>query len=123
MREANEFKTFQELSVWHRDLLCRLLNVSFPGQQELKSQIMASHFRVIDANQSLEISPMSNIAAPVVKTVPVEGLASDKDGVPIQALLFTRRGAAYMLEILRGDGDSVKTLPPASAFDIIVLAT
>lgn len=113
--------TFQELSEWHREMLTRLLNAPFPGQQELKSQVLTSHFRAIDINQSLEIFPTSSIVAPVVKRIPVEAYAADEDGVQIQLLLFTRQGLAYMLEVLRGDGEQVKRLPPVSAFNVTVL--
>jgi len=102
-------------------MLTRLLNASFPGQQELKSQVLDSRFRVIDGNQSLEIFPTSSIAAPVAKRIPVEAYAADEDGMQIQLLLFTRQGLAYMLEVLRGDGEQVKRLPPASAFNVTVL--
>ena len=113
--------TFHELSEWHRKILSLLLDAQFPGQQELKAQILASRFTVIDKNQSLEIFPKTALAAPVVKTIPVEASTYDEDGVPIQSLLFTRHGMAYMLEIIRADGEQVKCLPPAVAFSVTVL--
>jgi hypothetical protein len=122
MKKTDAPRTFQELSEWHRTMLSRLLDASFPGQQELRAQVFASHFQAIDQNQSLKISPRADLSAPVVKTIPVEAWASGEDGIPIQALLFTRHGLAYMLEILRADGGLIKRLPPASAFDVTVLA-
>lgn len=121
MKDTGTNYAFQELSEWHRGMLCQLLDAPFPGQAELKTQILASRFRVIDKNQSLEIFPTSAVAAPVVKTIPVEASARDADGVPIQSLLFTRHGLAYMLEILRADGEQVKRLPSAPAFNVSVL--
>jgi hypothetical protein len=114
---------FDELSEWHQEMLSRLLNASFPGQQDLKLQVLESRFRVIDKNQSLEILPTSSAATRVVRTVPVEARTLDVDGVPIESLLFTRHGFAYMLEIMRADGEPVKRLPPATAFDIIALGS
>ena len=102
-------------------MLNRLLEESFPGHQELKAQILTSHFGIIDDNHSLEIIPTNSDAAPVVKTVPVEASAADEDGMPIESLLFTRHGLAYMLEILRADGGRVKCLPPVTAFNVMVL--
>ena len=114
-------QTFQELSVWHQEMLSRLLDTSFPGQPELKAQVLTSRFGVIDKNQSLEIFPTNSVVPPVVKTIPVEAYASDEDGVHIESLLFTRHGLAYMLEILRADGKQIKQLPPATAFNVMVL--
>jgi YD repeat-containing protein len=121
MEDTSANRTFQELSEWHRGILSRLLDAPFPGQPELKTQVLTSRFRIIDNNQSLEIFPTSAVAAPVVKTIPVEASAPDEDGVPIQSLLFTRHGLAYMLEILRADGKQVKRLPSAPAFNVTVL--
>jgi hypothetical protein len=121
MTDQNNNQTFNKLSPWHREILSRLLDTPFPGQHELAAQVRNSRFRIIDKNQSLEILPSSSVATSVVKTVPVEASAPDEDSVPIQVLLFTRHGLAYMLEILRADGEQIKRLPLASAFDIIVL--
>lgn len=113
--------TFQELPIWHQEMLFCLLNASFPGQPELKAQVLTARFAVIDKNQNLEIFPANSVAAPVVKTIPVWAYAADEDGVPIEPLLFTRHGLAYMLEVLRADGQQIKRLPPASAFSVTVL--
>ena len=121
MTIARNYLAFQELPQWHRDMLCRFLNTPFPGQAELLTQIVNSRFSIIDDNQSLEICPPNSVPAPVIKTIPVEAYASDKDGVPILSLLFTRNGLAYMLEIFRADGGQLTELPPVTAFNIMVL--
>lgn len=113
--------TFNELSDWYREILSRLLNVSFPGQPQLKAQVLSSRFAMFDNSRSLEIFPLKCDAAPVAKTIPVEAFASDCDGVLIQSLLFTRHGMAYMLEVIREDGNEIRDLPPASKFEVIVL--
>lgn len=121
MKSTNTDWAFQDLPMWHQEMLTRLLEAPFPGQQELKAQVLNSRFRIIDNNQSLEIIPTSSDPAPVVKTIPVEALAADEEGVPIQSLLFVRHGLAYMLEIIRADGEQVRLLPPARAFNVTVL--
>lgn len=118
----NESLQFHELPIWHRELLTRLLNVDFPGRFQLKDQIATANYKIIDANQSLSISPTNGIPGEFLKTIPVEANAQDHDEVPIQALLFIREGFAYMLEILRGDGNPVKLFPPATKFEVMVLA-
>ena len=123
MNHTNNDCAFRELSNWHQAMLIRLLDAPFPGQKELKTQVLDGRFRVLDENLSLEIrSNCSTVApAPVVKTIPVEAGALDVDEVPIQVLLFTRHGLAYMLEILRPDGNQVKSMPPPNVFEVMVL--
>lgn len=121
MKNRHTSCIFHELSEWHREVLSRLLNAPFSGQPELKAQVLAARFRVIDDNQSLEIIPTSSVPAPIIKTVPVWVSAADEDGVPIELLLFTRHGSAYMLEVLRADGEQVKRLPPGISLKIMVL--
>jgi hypothetical protein len=112
---------FQELPDWHQKMLSRLLGAAFQGQQELRTQILTARFTTMENGQSLEISPVNTEPAPVVKTIPVEASALDEDGVPIQALLFTGHGLAYMLDVFRADGDPIRRLPPPSAFEVMVL--
>jgi hypothetical protein len=76
---------------------------------------------LICQNQSLEILAPPDRAAPVVKTVPVEGWAEDQEGVWIQSPLFTRNGLAYLFDDLRGDGVPIVQPPPAEAFAVLVL--
>ena len=97
MNKGDKFTTFKELSEWHQSIMRRLLDASFPGQQGLKTQLLGSRFRLIDANQSLEITSESGIAAPVIKTIPVEAVASDEDGTPIQlvTLIYKTRSGLH----------------------------
>lgn len=88
----------------------------------MKAQLEAAEFEIIDSNQSVAIFPPETQSAPVTKTVPVEAHAADVDGVPIELLLFTRKGGAYMLEVLRADGNKVQALPAADEFHVMVLA-
>jgi hypothetical protein len=122
-RDMDRIWMFHQLPAWHQCVLRSMLNATFPGQEELRMQILASHFRIVDKNQSLSILPDDGSAAPVVKTIPVEASAADEDGVPIQLLLFTRHGFAYMLEIIRADGQPVKQMPQSDEFVVMVLGT
>ena len=114
--------TFEELSSWHREILAKLVRVDFPGKAEVTLQLHTATFNIIDANQSLGISTLGSLDAPVVKRIPVEAYATDKDGVLVQVLLFSRTGRAYMLEILREDGKPVRELPAIERFTVLVLA-
>jgi hypothetical protein len=113
---------FNNLPAWHQKMISCLLNVSFPGNPEISRQLKTAEFEVIDANRSLRICPSILVNAPVEKTIPVEASALDTDGIPIEVLLFTRRGVVNMLEILRGDGRTVKEMPSVDQFKVMVLA-
>jgi hypothetical protein len=117
-----ETMTFEEIPPWHREILAKLLRADFPGKAEITQQINTARFRIIDANQSLGISALDSLVAPVVKTIPVEAYATDQDGALVQIMLFTRGGRAYMLEILREDGNSVREFPLIEKFTVLVLA-
>ena len=123
MADINASCVFNELPLWHQEILSRLLDASFIGKRELATQILASRFKIIDANQSLEILATDSIRAPVIKTIPVEASAMDDNGLQIQVLLFTRHGLPYMLEVLRVDGGEISRLPPSDSFSVTVLGT
>lgn len=114
---------FEELSAWHQNMISCLLKHSFPGIQEISHQIESASFEIIDKNKSLGVFPSISIAAPVIKTIPIEARAVDTDGVPIEVLLFTRKGFVCMLEILRGDGEKVENLPEVDQFEVILLGS
>ena len=119
----SELRKFSELSEWHQNLLHRLLDADFPGRPQLVDQLTSAEFRVVDNNGSLSISPTNKIpAADLKKRIPVEAYADDCDEIPVHALLFTSQGFAYLLELLRGDGNPIKRMPPVDSFEIMVLA-
>jgi hypothetical protein len=118
MLDPNITKSFSELPAWHRELLTKLLESPFPGNTELMGQVFASNFSIVDDNQSLKIVCSACTPASVRKTIPVEARALDSDGVPIESLLFTREGLAYLLENRRLDGELIKDMPPVKAFNV-----
>src|SRR4051812_36941694 len=97
MKTAETKLALSQLPRWHQEMLIRLLDTPFPGQKELKSQVLSSLFTTIN-ERSIEIFPTVSTPAPVVKTVPVEAVAYVKDE-PISALLYTSKGFAYLFEI------------------------
>jgi hypothetical protein len=60
-------------------------------------------------------------AVPVVQRIPVEAEAKDEDGTVIHALLHVVNGRPTELEIYSESGTPAKRMPPASAFELIVL--
>jgi len=102
-------------------LLARLLDAGFPGRDELAFLLQRVLVRTIDEDGGLEIHSQTDGKAPVVKRVPVEAEAKDDDGVTIHMLLHVVEGKPVELEFFREDGATVKRMPPASAFGLVVL--
>jgi hypothetical protein len=108
--------TDQELS-W----LKRLLDADFPGKYELAVMLTDCEVKILDEYGSLEIRPNVDGNAPVVKSVPVEAEATDTDGMTIHLLLHVFQGRPKELDIYKDDGSLIKSIPPASSFEVIVL--
>lgn len=98
-----------------------VLSANFPGRAEIKTQLLSTEYESIEENGSLKITPRTNFSAMVEKTIPVEANPEDIEGILIQILLHTRKGIAFMLEILREDSRKLVALPPAISFKVMVL--
>ena len=77
--------------------------------------------KTIDEDGGLELRSQVEGKAPVVKRIPVEAEGKDEDGVVIHMLLHVVDGRPVELEFYRDGVGTVKTMPPASAFELIVL--
>jgi hypothetical protein len=104
-----------------RSLLERLLEAEFPGRDELAPMVRNLLVRTIDEEGGLEVRSNVSGEAPVVKRIPVEAEARDADGFRVHALLHVVSGRPVELEIYKDDGSAVKRMPPALAFELIVL--
>ncbi len=114
-------ETYRALSTSERDILDRLLAVSFPGRDELMQQLADPEARTIDEYQSIELCLKQQIRAPVKKTVPVEAEAPDADGIMVRYLLFVREGLAYELQIYKDDGSPIIRRPEVADLTVLVL--
>jgi len=112
---------FREPSVAERSLFNRLLEADFPGNVELGALLETALVRTIDEDGSLEIQSAPEGAAPVIKRIPVEAEAASDDGVIVHVLLHVVDGRPIELELYREDGKRVERIPPASAFELVVL--
>lgn len=112
---------FRQPTSQEEALLKRLLEANFPGRDELVQLLRDFQVRVIDDEGSLELRSQSAAIAPVVKRIPVEAEAKDRDGVDIHLLLHVVNGRPTELEIFKDDGSPVKQMPAPSAFELIVL--
>jgi hypothetical protein len=118
MTIESEFRkpTFEEQA-----LLNRLLEVEFPGREELVPMLRQVLVKTIDDDGGLEIQSQGEGKASVVQRVPVEAEGKDQDGIVIHMVLHVVNGKPVELEFYREDAATVKRVPPPSAFDLIVL--
>jgi hypothetical protein len=104
-------------------LFDRLLVADFPGKVELARLLENVLVRTIDDDGGLRIEAQAEGRAPVAQRVPVEGEARDEDGVKIHAMLHVVEGRPMELEFFREDGSTIRKMPPADSFELIVLPT
>jgi hypothetical protein len=114
-------REFREPTEVERSLLGRLLDAEFPGRDQLALLLQRVLVRTIDEDGGLELKSQVEGTAPVAKRVPVEAEAKDDDGTMIHMLLHVIEGKPVELEFFREDAGRVKKIPPASAFELIVL--
>jgi len=113
--------TFRAPSKTEREILRRLMEVEFPGRDELKQQLADAVVRPIDDEGSFEIKAESGPPAAVAKRVPVEAELPDSDGIAVHYLLHVLDGRAAELDVYKDDGTSVKRSPNPNDLRVIVL--
>lgn len=111
----------REPSTAERALLERLLEAEFPGREQLAPLLRNVLVRAIDEDGGLELQSQVDGKAPVVQRIPVEGEGKDEDGTTILMLLHVVDGRPVELELFGESLTPIKKLPPASAFELIVL--
>jgi hypothetical protein len=114
-------QSFRNLTVAEGKLVQRLFEVDFPGREALWEQIQSSRVRRIDENGSLEFDVDTNLLAHVKKRIPVEGQATDSDGIPIYVLLHVVSGKIRELEIYKADSSPIAAMPAPRDIELLVL--
>jgi hypothetical protein len=112
---------FRQPTEGERALLMRLLEAEFPGKDELAPMIHNLRVKTVCEDGTLELMSQARGKANVIKRIPVEAEAKDEDGVVVHVLLHVVGGRPIELEVYKDDGSPVKRMPPASAFELIVL--
>jgi hypothetical protein len=110
------------LSEYERRIVERLLEVSFPGRDQLREQLQSWLVEPmqdppenwIDIYFVVEGGPRAD----VVTILPVDVLGHDTDGVPIRYLLFVRDGLLHGLEISKLDGTRIRVFPDPQGLDV-----
>ena len=116
-----EEKRFREPTELERLLFARLLEANFSGRDGLAPLLHHVLVKTIDEDGGLEIQSQAEGKASVMQRVPVEAEAIDEDGSVIHMLLHVAHGRPIELEFFREDAETVKKIPPASTFQLIVL--
>jgi uncharacterized protein DUF6984 len=88
----NQQAQFRKPTQAEQALLQRLLEAEFPGKEQLAQMVQVMLVRPIDKAGSLELRTQANTRATVVKRIPVEAEAKDKDGITIHLLLHVVDG-------------------------------
>lgn len=100
-------------SVWREPdeveltVLKRLLAVEFVGSTELRKSLSSLMVRTLDDIGSLSLRSSNKSFTPSILRVPVEGEATDLDGVKIHVLFHIVSGNPHELEIFKEDGSFV----------------
>jgi hypothetical protein len=109
----------RSLNKWEQQILSKLLSAPFEGHEELRAQI--GEARVYEESPSdpsvmLWVDPSTPGAkasdgGPRSGVVPFELFSRTAGDVPIWALLDTRDGRLYYLDVQRADGVPLQELP------------
>ena len=109
------------LGAAERQLLERLLSVDFPGRHELLLQVETALVEPIDSEGSLRFVISSNVAAPVVRRIPIEAQCQDADGMWIHALLHVVKGRISELEFYKDDSSPIIRMPTRDEWELVVI--
>lgn len=110
---------YRALSIQEMQLLERLLDLDFPGRDQLRVQLGSAVGRTIDEDGGLSLRCSAESPAPVSSRVPTEGRCVDLDGLHINVLLHVVEGFMNELEIYKDDSSRVKKYPMAG--DLVVI--
>lgn len=114
-------ETYRDLKFLEKQLLARLLEIRFPGRDQIAIQLETCQVKTLDEHGCLEFTVKSKIQAPVEQRVPVEAQAIDEDGDTIHMLLHVVNGKVDELEFYKESADPIRRLPPANEWEVIIL--
>ena len=118
MSDTNDFRP---LSATERAVLDRLMEVEFPGREEIRKQLEECLVKTIDENGSLRFRVKSEVVAPVKKRIPVEAEFTDSDGVMAHVLLHVLNGFVRELEVYKDDSTRLIDKLDATKLRVIYL--
>jgi hypothetical protein len=105
---------FREMNDTERAIMARLLEIPFPGSEDVADQLQQALIRQIDDNGTLDFLIRTDAKANVQNSVPVEAEGEDLDGTTIHVLLHVIGGITRGLEVYKEDGLPVIKMPEPS---------
>lgn len=112
---------FRPITDSERSIFLKLLELDFPGRDELKAQLEGLLAKTIDEDGSLMLKVHSDSRTSQKCRVPVEARCPDADtpnegGPHIQLLLHVVEGKLFELEIYKADSSPILQRPHPSKF-------
>ena len=105
---------FREMNNTERAIVAHLLEIPFPGSEDVAEQLQHALIRRLDDNGSVDFLIKTDTKASVQNSVPVEAEGEDLDGTTIHVLLHVIGGIARGLEVYKEDGSNVIQMPEPS---------
>ena len=114
------------LNGWERQVLSSILSAPFESHEGLKAQVEVTRVyeeSPTDPSVMLHVDRGAQTATakdgrPWSGIVPFELISRTADGVPMWALLDTRDGCLYYLEVQRADGVPLQELPDLAEMEL-----
>jgi hypothetical protein len=111
---------FRKLDDRERGLLEKLLEVEFPGCDELRAQLGSLTAKPVSTDGTLVLRCNSGSSAATQSRLVSEAMGQDADGGQVSVLLHVdKEGLLHMLEVIKYDGSPI--VRPPSARDLVVL--
>jgi hypothetical protein len=108
--------SFRQLRNEEEAILRKLLEIRFPGHDELVQQLFGLQVKSIDAEGSLQLLVAADIKAPIIRGVVAEARYADLDtqdesNAYVNILLHVNEGQLSMLEIYKDDHSKIIKRP------------
>jgi uncharacterized protein DUF6984 len=111
---------FRRLNDRELGLLEKLLEVQFPGREELRTQLQSVVGKQIEEDGTLSLQCTSGSPSPTRHTLAAEGECKDGDGMIISVMLHVDKdGFMNMLEIYKYDMSPI--IKPPSVDNLVLL--
>ncbi|HEY1528192.1 MAG TPA: hypothetical protein VGH51_18345 [Candidatus Angelobacter sp.] len=111
---------FRKLDDRERGLLEKLLEVEFPGRDELRAQLASVTAKQIEKDGTLKLRCDLGPPAAIKSRLVAEAMCKDEDGGSMSVMLHVdREGFIRMLEVIKYDGTPV--IRPPSARELVLL--
>jgi hypothetical protein len=114
---------FREMSGHEVQIVKRLLEPDFTGREQVLADILDAKVRSINEDETILEFQLPSYQRPKgtgQRTLPVEGMFMDEDGIPVYVYLFVDvNSRLFELEFCKVDGSRIKRFPESSDVQLI----